>query len=124
MMKQRPKRPRPDIVGSDQPQAVDALGVGEAGVGRNVVHAGSLGNPRMDQPERVGKVAPGIASPATQPSSGRPLSRLFLSCYLSDRKRGCSATPDMTKENADDLALRPTAPHRSGRAHSGSRTGG
>jgi hypothetical protein len=30
MLNQRTKRPRPDIVRADQPQAIDALGVGES----------------------------------------------------------------------------------------------
>jgi hypothetical protein len=57
MPEQRAKRSRPDIVGADQPQSVDALGVGEAGVLVDSVHAGSSGERRMDQPERVGKGA-------------------------------------------------------------------
>src|SRR5579864_7935232 len=43
MIDQRAKGARSNILGTDQPQPVDALGVGEIGAGADGVHGGSLG---------------------------------------------------------------------------------
>src|SRR6266478_3593231 len=65
---------RPDIVGADQPQPVDALFVGQVRcTWRSSVHAAPAGS--MDQPEGVGK---GVFSPSFRdaPSGAGPESIL------------------------------------------------
>jgi hypothetical protein len=55
MVKQRTKRARPDIVGADQPQVVDTLGVGELNDWGDGVHDSTPGRATMAQPVGVGK---------------------------------------------------------------------
>jgi hypothetical protein len=48
MLEQRAKGPRPDIIGADQPQPVDPVGLGEvAYIGRSVVHLISFAQPEI-----------------------------------------------------------------------------
>src|SRR5271155_3762280 len=43
---------------------------------------------------------------------------------VKQKRRAVRYDADMTKEKADDLARRPVAPHRTGRAHARGRLGG